>query len=543
MLNPGRLLLLFMALIAAVAPSQTHRIGIRTVNHKAEFFDRLTKKAFVPRGNNYIRLAHLKKITGGEFIYHSTFNPGLYDSAAVATDLGKMRQDRYNVVRVFLNYGSVDGIGGVGGRLSKPYMDNVVDFLRRVKADNIYVIFTIDWLPIPRRTSSVDSLWCSDFQCTNAHILTPEGLAANKAFFAEFVRELRIRSAPLDAILAYELRNELTFEPQLSPLSLSSGTVKIANGKTYDLSSPDEKTKMLNEGLVYWINQVRATIRAFDPTTLVTVGFIPPKDPAMSLKSQKLSITRAAFQESQMDFIDVHVYPMADGATLEEFVDRFGLREVINKPIVMGEFGVLRQHYPSAEAAARGLQKWQAASAQFGISGWLLWAWDSDGSPDTYDALDRSGLIDRVMAPIHRPDPAGEDLLGFPGRNLAFGSSVTASRSLKEDPAAWAVDGTARPWVSGDYPPQWIKIDLEKPTTIRMIRLMVAQTPAGETKHQIWVRGQNEEYRMLREFHGRTTDSQILELPTTGLVDIEFIKVITVQSPSWVGWKEIEVLK
>jgi hypothetical protein len=36
-----------------------HRIGIRVANGVGEFYDRTTNQRFVPRGNNYIRLAQI----------------------------------------------------------------------------------------------------------------------------------------------------------------------------------------------------------------------------------------------------------------------------------------------------------------------------------------------------------------------------------------------------------------------------------------------------------------------------------------------------
>jgi F5/8 type C domain len=537
------LLLLLATLVPAMLHPQTHRIGIRTLNHRAEFFDRITKKKFVPRGNNYIRLAHLEKLTGGEFMYHSTFNPGLYDTAAIAKALREMAQDKYNVVRVFLNYASVNGIGGKGGSLSSAYMSNVVDFLRRSKSNKITVMFTIDWLPVPQRVVAVESLWCPDFQCTNVQILTTEGLRANERFFTEFVKDLKRRKAPIDAIFAYELRNELTFDPQLPPLSLSSGTVKAANGKTYDLSSREQKRGMLDEGLVYWIDHMRKVIRSLDRTALVTVGFIPPKDTATSLREQKLSITAPAFLTSTLDFIDVHIYPIADGATLQEFVDRFGLKGALQKPVVIGELGAIRQCFPSVESAAHVLRTWQTASAKMGFSGWLLWAWDLHEDTTIYSAEDNRGIIDRALAPMNRPDVTAPDSTDVMAENVARGGSVTASNQVLGQPASNAIDGSSIPWNSGDFAPQWIEIDLHKPTAMRKIRLIVSQSPPGPTLHQIWVRTAEEQYRLLREIRGETHDFQILEYDAPGISDVRFIKIVTTKSPSWVGWREIEILK
>jgi hypothetical protein len=48
---------------------------------------------------------------------------------------------------------------------------------------------------------------------------------------------------------------------------------------------------------------------------------------------------------------------------------------------------------------------------------------------------------------------------------------------------------------------------------------------------------------LLHEFKGFTKDSDILEfIPPTTLTNIQFVKIVTMQSPSWVAWREIEVI-
>jgi hypothetical protein len=533
-------------MIAGLCPAalgQQKGIGIRTVSGMPEFFDRSSNKKIFIRGNNYIRLAPQRTQSGDEILYHSTFNHGQYDTTQVVVALRKMQRGRYNVVRVFLNHLPGTGIGGTSGCLSQQYMDNVADFLRRAQACSMSVMLTIDWIPIPSRISSIEQLWCPDFQCTNAHVLSPEGLKANIVFFSTLIRELKRRKAPLESIFAYELRNELTFEPHLPPLSLSAGVVRAANGKTYDLSNPGEKKRLIDEGLVFWINKVRATIKAQDPGALVTVGFIPPKDEATSLAQEKLRVTTPAFQHSAMGFIDVHIYPVADGVTLEDFVEVFGLAQVKRKPVIVGELGALRQSYPSAEAAARDLRRWQAASRRRGFAGWILWAWDLHELPETYNAQDADGLIDRAMAPANRPDPGIPDSPEGTDRNIAFGKRVRASKQAPHQPAEMAVDGTAQPWSAGDFAPQWIEIDLLRPERIKMIRLMVSQNPAGETSHQIFAKGTGEDYRLISKIRQHTADMQTIEINTPDLTNIQFVKISTVHSPSWVGWREIEIIQ
>jgi hypothetical protein len=131
-----------------------------------------------------------------------------------------------------------------------------------------------------------------------------------------------------------------------------------------------------------------------------------------------------------------------------------------------------------------------------------------------------------------------------PEVDIALGKPATAS-SEPLSPASDANDGLAETfWVAGAFAPQWILIDLGAAYPIGRIRLIVAQSPPGVTDHRVWVRGASpgNPERLLREFIGETTDSEVLEYaPVRPVTGIRYIRVETVASPSWVAWREIEV--
>jgi hypothetical protein len=541
------LLLLIAAVTCSVAISNAqappaHRIQVRTVKGTAEFFDTKTGQKFTPRGNNYVRLAEMKKLAEPtSMLYHSTFNEGRYEKKRAAAALDAMAAKGYNVVRVFMNHATEGSIRTGSGGFSKPYMDNLADFLAMAKAKKLYVIPTIDWIPVPNPGRAVDKIWCPDFQCTNVHILTREGLQANKDFFVALVKELLKRKAPTDYILAYELRNELTFESDLPPLTLTTGTVNAANGKSYDLSNERQKTAMLEEGLVYWVDEVRAAIRAVDPTALVTVGFIPPQKPhATRAGDPKLSVTAPVIKSSTLDFVDIHVYAAPDKLTMKEYAENFGMVGVRSKLIILGEYGALFGTYTSVQSAAKGLVDWQSASTTFGIDGWLLWSWDMDLGRDCWAATDSAGLIANALAPATRSNPmSAATAASIPSVSRA--KSARASGTYEDQGPSLAIDGTMRQWSSGGFPPQWLEVELKGVVEISEVRLTVGQSPEGPTVHQLWIKPPDKDYMMVHEFKGNTKDFQVLEFkPKEGVVG-SAVKIVTTASPSWVGWREIEV--
>ena len=323
-----------------------HRIGVRVIDGVGEFYDRVTGEEFIPRGNNYIRLDN-QIAPDGHVFFHSTFNVGSYDPDRVQQALETMRGEGYNTVRVMLNACcQANALGDPAGGVSPEYVANLTDFLNKAKAHGIYVLLEPGDIPATGGyIELMDSTWSQDFAGNSASLLRPGGLRANIQRWQDLIAELVRQDAPLDAIFAYELGNEIFFESNLPPFSLASGVVHTANGHTYDMASDQDKQRMMDEGLVYWIDTLRAEILNLDPTGLVTVGFFSPQEPHPSrIGDPRVIETRPAIWESSADFIDLHPYPGWD-LTLPQYVDNFGMAGMEEKPIIMGEFGTARSSY------------------------------------------------------------------------------------------------------------------------------------------------------------------------------------------------------
>jgi hypothetical protein len=98
-------------------------------------------------------------------------------------------------------------------------------------------------------------------------------------------------------------------------------------------------------------------------------------------------------------------------------------------------------------------------------------------------------------------------------------------------------------WSSGDFALQWIEVDLGGPHRVAQINLTTSQYPVGPTVHRLLVRGPSGEFQLLRTFSEATDDGAVLTFtPTQVLTDVQFVRVETAQSPSWVAWREVEVI-
>jgi hypothetical protein len=385
----------------SLMPSE-HLIGIRVVNGVGEFYNRTTGNKFVPRGMNYVRLAQQIKPDGSTTFGHALFDPGRYDSSRINRDLQKMHADGYNVIRVFL---SPDTIEAADGGLSPAYITNITDFLTHAKKNQIYVLFTQDWIPGGKYGSILSADCCLTFTLMNANYLPPAGLKANQVFYQDFISALLALNAPTEYIYSYQIRNEMFYDRNEPPLSFNSGIVNTANGKSYDMSKESDKEIMVEENLVYWIDEMRTAILEIDPTALVSVGFFQPQEPNPTrIGDQRLAMTEPAIWQSTADFIDLHPYAGFE-LNLKQYVENYGINGMQEKPIIMGEFGSDIDRYPSIQHAAQAFVDWQIESCQYGFDGWLFWTWDSAEQPGMFNALMGDGIINGVLAPINRDDP------------------------------------------------------------------------------------------------------------------------------------------
>ncbi len=160
-----------------------------------------------------------------------------------------------------------------------------------------------------------------------------------------------------------------------------------------------------------------------------------------------------------------------------------------------------------------------------------------EDEPYTFTGFVRMYFDDRSSLGIRREGP---------GANLAFQKTARVSNAFGDQAGALAVDGDpGTSWNSGGFPLKWIQIDLGADYDVAEIRLTVAQSPAGNTIHVVYGQGASTggKKKQLHIFSGATDDSDVLVFaPAEPLKGIRFLRIETTTTPSWVGWREIEVL-
>jgi hypothetical protein len=523
----------------------THRIATHRIYGIAGFYDRETGQNFIPRGVNYFILVPVL-----DHYEDRLFGMGVYSHERTQSDFATLATAGYNTIRIVLDgCTSGDGCIGIeaGQGLNPAYLDNIVDLMNMAKEKNLTLMLAMSALPELGGYAALASQGANQNISSGRNVgyLTTIGIKAYQQYWSDLLGGLVSRHAPFDVILGWELQSEQFYWKDQPPFSLSTGKVTTANGKTYDMSDSTDKQALAVEGVRYYIDQIQQTILSYDPTALITMGFFAPDFPNPWREGDNRYVeTAGLLEDSALDFIDLHTYPGA-GLDLPELAQNFGLGGHITKLVLMGEVGAYTWIYPNINDGAIVIQDWIADSCLQGFHGWLYYGYypiPSGLSEATWGFMDDQNTILNALSPKHQPDACTTTIL--PGRNLAQGKMVNVSGALPDQSPQMAVDGDpTTQWSAGAYPTQWIEVDLGGSFSIGEIRLTVGQWPAGDVVHQLWVGTTQGAMQRAYEFSGREYDFDVLNfVPATPLKNIRYVKVISLESPAWVSWREIEVL-
>jgi hypothetical protein len=512
-----------------------HVIGVRQVDDTGQLFNRETGETFVVRGVNYVYVPHDGSLS------NLTLKVGVYDPSRTRLDFMALAANGYNTVRVFLDHCSA-GVGCIGDSdgvgLNPAYLDNIADMLAAADEAGIFILFTSNDLPDQGGYAEQANAQSGEVFAgyRNSYYLTSGAVAATRRYWQDLLSDLIDRSAATDRVLAWQLLNEQWMFLDQPPLSLTTGLVETSTG-TYDMSDPDQKQRMVSEGLIHYIAEVKAEILELDPSALVTMGFFAP-----GVAPNWYVDTASLLAGADLDFFDFHAYP--GWQSLEELVQAFGMEGYASKPILLGEYGAFREIYPNLKPAARVVTAWQSESCDYGFDGWLYWTYyPASASVDdrTWGLVDEAGFLLELLSPNEHPDPCEQ--IPISSDNLAYHKPTIASASLADEPPPNAVDENASSqWGAGQDAPQWLEIDLEQPYTISKIRLLVAQWPEGPTIHRLRGRSESGTFVELTTFNQSTAGGDWLVFePASPVEDIQVLRIDTLSSPSWVAWGEIEV--
>jgi len=180
---------------------------------------------------------------------------------------------------------------------------------------------------------------------------------------------------------------------------------------------------------------------------------------------------------------------------------------------------------------------------------------DGGAGDDVVDARDGGGDVVRPGAGYDHVlvDPQRLDAVSRSAErvvvswNVAAWRPTTTSSEEPTNPGVLAVDGRLDDyWSSGAFAPQWLEIDLGRPTTITRVRLVAPDLPSGM---QVLLLGRSDvpgaSYRLLRLVDGPTAFMQAVQVqPRRPWRNVRYVRLALPSGPGasvWASWPEVEV--
>ena len=380
------------------------------------FVNSKTGAAFSPRGFNYIRLRPYQIIPDVD--WHDTFNPKRYGGQEAESLFHDLKENGFNIVRVFIDHLPVEGIleSQGSGILSPVYIQNVCDFLSRSSAAGIYAILTFPWFPESRSYHGLDQENEEDAPYHNASYFNPRYINVKIRYLSEFIRALKEISPDLmNVIFAYELENETLFCVDEPPFSLKEDKYNF-HDDYYNLSDPMEKQRLADDAVRGWADLCSAAIRRENPKALVGASVFtfhavgrsgPVSHFTEPVSDRRFPARPLALAKTSIDFLDIHLYAEQDiQASLGKNLDSVEFPRVKDeclrqgKPLIMGEFGAFKERFPTIEEAASAMKTQAELARDLGFRGWLFWTYDTEEQERLWNAKSEDGQIFHALSPL-----------------------------------------------------------------------------------------------------------------------------------------------
>lgn len=372
------------------------RIGVRATGRGAEFCVRSTGARFIPKGFNHTVLGK----------WHATFNTDLYDRERMETALSQMQTMGANTVRVWI-WGHQDEHGYTGAEtslgLNPEYMENVMDFLRRAAAHDIYVIAVMDETPHNAKYTPIvaqgdAALPLPAVTGYNRQYMTPGLIAAKCAAVQDFIRYIQKRDPNLlSTVIAWSMANEVFVNATDGPFAKTEGQAEGMSGKAYDMADKASRQACYDDSILLCANAFAEAVKQADGDALVTAGLWTadahgreafnglPLDGKDARICPRPSVLGA--KTSRLDFLDLHIYPWDGTPKVRPETHEYEAVRAGGKAVLVGETGVFKNK--TMDEAKQYLREMVDQAYALGYAGHLLWVWDLSMVPgQTWSAIE-----------------------------------------------------------------------------------------------------------------------------------------------------------
>jgi len=330
----------------------------------------------------------------------------------------------YNTVRVFIIGRSKTNPGIAGNfetskALHEPYMQNVLDFLRRATRHGIRVFPTFGDGGLPLNAYYRHRGLHGNGRNRNAMILTKQGIDARVEHITSFLSYIRKKDPGLlPTLLGLQCQNEACLRANQWPFTMTKGAFTAANGKSYDMASTEQRQALMDEGYRHYYKRVVAAVKAIDPEMLVAEGVFVPwavgkneKDHAGVWPGKTRDVRYppmlSRIGRGALDFLDVHFYRTNTKQSVDEAF-RLSLASTgfftpqmaeiqKHKPIILGEFGAFDHVEKTFAEAVDSMVRVRDLALDAGLQGMLFWTYDSFEQARLYHAARDWPLFIRRM--------------------------------------------------------------------------------------------------------------------------------------------------
>jgi hypothetical protein len=532
-------------------PLDVSRIAIRTVDGVAEFYQVNSGERFLPIGVNYVDF-----YLNGRGEYNDSFMAThIYDPDRVRKAFQVLKSHGYNTVRIFFDtcgYGA-NCIGNAQSPgLNSGYLDNMVDVMHIAGEEGIYILFTANSVPesggyweyFDRQVHQED-VREGFSEYNNSDWLHPAGVEFKRRFWHDLMNGMVERDAPFEVMLGWQLTNEYWLFKNYPPLNLDSGLITPANEQTYDLSVPGEKEQMIADSTLFFMEEIVAIIKSYDPEALTTMGFFAPQYPnPTGIGGDWYVDTAPLIDEAAIDFWDMHAYFDTD-LNIQQQTENFGIVGYTAKPVLLGETAAGHALVPSAATALTIGANWLHEACLLGWDGWLYWGfypWPEDMEGPPWTLLEEDNLLLEALAPNNWPEPC-EAPPTFAIASVSYQRPVRYSAQLSNEPARGVVDGTPLIWNSGDYPPQWVEVTLDEGVPVQQVSVITAMWPASQVRFQVSAQLADGKQVVIAHYDRYTAINTLskFELPQA-LEDVTAVRVTILQGEAWAALRDMDVI-
>lgn len=387
-------------------------------------------------GTNYVRLRG-KEGVRTEQHDHSTFEAATVSTEAdynpyhAETLFRIMKARGLNFVRVFIigRYDFTPGISGpseLNEPLYGPYMDNVIDFLERARRYGIYVYPCFGDGDLPQnewyRSRLPSEFQSKLFEVSHYFPFIEEAVDLKAKYITAFLNYIREYDETLiHTLLAVELQNEYNLRSDLWPFTLQTGIFEAYWGDSYDMTDAASRQKLADDATIHYQNRMVEAVDKTDPEILVAEGFFS-LDIVGKNAENSVGLFPDAFEDkrypprfnvsvrSNIDFIDIHEYPVIKGLPMKELFRRdmnsmmdsgTEMEDILSKkPVILGEFGgFVEFETGDMKAIAARMAELAGFAMEKGFSGWCYWTFDTFEQKRLYSMMEQNQEIMDALSP------------------------------------------------------------------------------------------------------------------------------------------------